>query len=317
MHNPRVSGSRVAALFDEHRYWTKRMLWEYCANGRRPDDFDSARARSGRTLEQAILEMAAEDLGCEVIYLPQERDAYLHHSTLPLGALADGLVVHPERGYGIISAKAVSFTAWSRSWKTMKHGVPRDYELQLQAELMVWQTADLEGHPDIPDLRLGNRPTWGCVAAMNDLDLHLFERQKNDEMCNLMADKRRKFFASIEANNPPAWDRVQEEKPVIEQVYPMLDESFSVIDLEDNEAGAFDEAAELYLDAARRKKAADKDLDSAKIQMRALGGGHQMARGLSYQCKMSEVHRKARQCPHCDGEIAAAYQYVLYAAKEI
>jgi hypothetical protein len=309
-HRSYVSAGRLAALYDEHRYWTKRMLWEYVAHGRQPEFGDNPRARSGQMLEAGVLQMAAEDLGCEVIHLPQERSAFVQHSTVPIGCLADGLVMHPERGVGIVSAKCVSWQAWAKNWVPMKNGVPRDYELQLQAELLT--LADNKQFIDEYGV-----PKWGCVAALNDMDVHLFEREVEAELHERIASDLDAFMVSVRKQDAPPLQYNVEELALIAELYPWNEDKYSLIDLELEDGERFVENAELLQSASARKKAAEGDIGEAKANILELSNGNTLVRTVGWQCKVNRIHVKASTCKNCGAETRRASDQVRYTVKEL
>lgn len=303
----RVSASRVAALWDEHRYWTRRMLWEYTANGINPNtDEPGMRARTGRMLEAGVLAMAADDLGCEVIHLPQSSGDYIRHPEIPLGCRADGYVWHPERGPGIVSAKTVSNAAWGPRWLAMKHGVPRDVEMQLQAELIVWRGYINSGAGEIVvDGRTLEAPRWGCVAAMHDLDVHLFDREIDAAFEREIAQELGVFFASVEAGEAPSLRYTSAELELAEALWPALDDEFVVTDALDDDADGAAEAIELLVESGERNRAANKDKDEAKVRILEYAQGASLLRTIGWSCRIkhSQVPPTHVKCPSCNHEI--------------
>ena len=314
----RVSASRLAALWGEHRYWTRRMLWEYTAKGVRVDRSGDPRARSGRALERAVLMMAAEDLACEIVPLAQGDDAYIRHASMPLGCKADGYVLHPERGPGLISAKCVSTVAWLNRWMSMRDGVPRDVEIQLQAEMIVWR-----GAAELPVAYVADEdgvavetqlapPVWGVVAALNDLDLKLFDRDFDPSFETLVDAELDRFFASIADDQPPPLSHVPEEMMLAIELWPPRPDSFEVVDA-DLDA---EEAIELLMDATERRKAAAKDEDEAKLVILEAAEGANMVRGERVQCKVSQVQVRPSTCPSCGEIIRRGHTYARFTPKE-
>lgn len=311
-----VSASRLPALFDEHRYLTRRILWEYCAKGRKPEaDVDNPRARSGRMLEGAILAMAAEDLGCEVIHLPQDRAKnFVLHPSLPTGCMPDGLVLHPTRGPGIISVKNVSPDAWYKRWKPMEHGVPRDVEMQLQTELLVLRAAEMDSLP---------RPEWACIAALEaGCDLHLFERRIEERWHGALEQALKAFFSSIVHDVPPPFDYVAEELPLAVELWP-----YSTPDKVQDFGGDFvarsNAAAviETYLEATARRKEADEQIAALKVELLEMAEDASIILTDTYRCKVSRSEVKAlhKECPHCHGEVQVrdAFTRLSFHPKEI
>lgn len=296
---PRVSCSRLAALWDEHRYWTRRMLWEYCAHGRRPTETqDLTRARTGRALEHAVLEMAAADLACQVVHLPQGQEYYVRHPELPLGCIADGYVLHPELGPGLVSVKCVSSAAWGPRWRSMAGGVPRDVEIQLQGELLVWEGACAPGGP-LADFEA---PRWGCVAAMHDLDVHLFRREIDHAFRPVLTRALTDFFGSIASGSPPEWGHVAEELPVILQAYPDRDPgSWADIPDDDPRAGEALEAMQMLERATEDRREAERMRDEAKVRLLDLAGDNGAVRALGMRCRVTTVQTRPSTipCPAC------------------
>lgn len=296
---PRVSCSRLAALWDEHRYWTRRMLWEYCAHGRRPPETqDPTRARTGRELEQAVLRMAAADLSCDVVHLPQGPEHYIKHPHLPLGCIADGYVLHPELGPGLVSVKCVSSQAWGPRWRAMAGGVPRDVEIQLQGELLVWEGACAEGG----SLHDFEAPRWGCVAAMHDLDVHLFRREIDHAFRPVLIRALDSFFESIEAGRAPEWGHVAAELPVILQAYPERDaDGWTDIPDDDPRAGEALEAMQMLERANEDRREAERMRDEAKVRLLDLAGDNGSVRALGMRCKVQTLQTRpvTIPCPAC------------------
>jgi len=312
----RVSASRVPALWDEHRFYSRRMLWEYCSRGVRPESNEpNPRARSGRMLEGAILAMAAEDLGCEVVHLPQDRaENYLQHPTLPTGCMPDGLVLHPTRGPGVISVKNVSSKVYARLWKPMKWGVPRDVEMQLQTELMVWRAQE-DG--DLP------KPEWGCIAALEGgADLHLFERRVEEAWHGTLAEMLTAFFRSIVENNPPPWTYIGEELPVIRELWP-YSEPGKVQDFDGDFTQSSNAATviEAFVDQTQKRRELDKSIEALKVELLEIAGDAEVILTPTYRCKVAraEVPASHKDCPNCGHaiETRAASERLQFYPKEM
>lgn len=299
----RVYASRAPALWGEHRFWTRRMLWEYIAHGISSDGDAGPRARTGRHLEAGVLAMAAEDLLCEVIHLPQ--DVRLEHPGMLTGCIADGYVQHPQRGPGLISVKCVSLDAWRSRWLPMEFGVPRDVEIQLQTELEVWRAvAAAQGSVRVGDLELP-APQWGCVAALQDLDVHLFERQVEPGWGGTLGGALRTFYESVEANAAPSFDYVPAELPLAQALWPgRSDDDYSPLDTS-ADAVADDEAQAAIMDLLKgqmMQKDGRNLVDGAKVRLLELAGDdHNVVRSSSAQCRITryQVKPTVRECEMC------------------
>lgn len=314
-HNPRVSASRIPALFDAHRYMTKRMLWEYCAKGIRMDEGASDAIYAGMYLETAIMAWAAdrlsvEDAKVEATPTVQDRTQALKHATLPTSCLTDGLVRCPSRGLGIISCKNVDSLVYLQRWKDRTHGVPPDVEMQLQTEISVLRS-------------LGEDIQWGVIAALvGGRDLHLFERAPEPTWEPTMAKALEEFFTSIENNDPPAMDYLPEEFDLVKKLWPSNDpeELCRFEDDEEKQEYVHDTIISLINRSADNREA-ERSVKSLKAELADMAGtaGTILVPGARLKITKTEIPPQTKTCDKCGHEIEvkAGFTRHLLTPKEL
>jgi predicted phage-related endonuclease len=259
-----VGASEVAALFGLQKPYqmSRYTLWQVKAGRVPPPVVDNPRAEAGLRFERAIAEWAADVHGWSI-----RKAGYARSARVPgMGATCDFLVAAGtdrtgrKHGPGVLEVKNVDWLVFRRSWDSEDEAEaepPPHILLQLQQQLGCTDRG------------------WGAVAAMvggNDPRTYRYEaRPKVIESIEIMiAD----FWQSIRENRPPPADGSDGASGALAALLPgMIDEP--LLDLRgDNEAPGL---AQQFLDASKRKAAAEAEYKEARNRLREKMAGHKRA----------------------------------------
>jgi putative phage-type endonuclease len=188
MRRQDVTSTDVAALFGLSPYATAFEIWHQKQDGQAVEFSDTERMAWGRRLESAIAEGVAEDQGWQV----GPFKTYMRDPELRLGSSFDYCILDERNGDGILEIKNVDKFAFGRSWLEHEDGsieAPEHIELQVQHQMEV---AEL-GYAYIAALVGGN-------------EIKLMRRERDRVIGAAIRAKVAEFWASIEANKPPAPD---------------------------------------------------------------------------------------------------------------
>jgi putative phage-type endonuclease len=178
-----VGASEVGALFGEHAHTTLFELWHQKAKTLpAPDLSDNERVQFGLIMEPAIAEAARRKTGWTI------RKVHRYYTMRPecrAGASLDYEILGHPKGPGLLEIKTADWLVAKR-WGD---GVPIHYELQVQHGLMC----------------CGRQ--WGVIALLvGGNDLRIFPYEARPKTAELIQRRIDLFWASIEANEPPAPD---------------------------------------------------------------------------------------------------------------
>lgn len=192
-----VSASQVAALFDLSPYLSHYMLYQHFAHDVPIEPGLSTVLTIGKKMEEAILELAGEEMHLEVV--PHQPQIYERLENYRIGCTKDASVNDPSRGPGVVEAKYISY--WGeKSWPG--HVPPPHVEMQLQTQMLV----------------LG--ASWGVIAALTDgAKLELFHREPNKDLQRKILDAAEAFFRSLEAGEVPPQSGHAGEADVIRAMF--------------------------------------------------------------------------------------------------
>lgn len=184
-----ITSTEVSALFGLSNYKSRLRLWME-KKGEIEDDFEeTAPTKWGRRLQSAIGHGIAEDHGWECFDLT---GYYLRDPEARLGASMDFRVICSERGPGLLETKSTGFFDEESGW--FKDRSPINYEFQIQAQINL-------------AIQDGQDIKWGCIGALdgrkND---RIYDRRPDSELWETVKDEARKFWRSIEQNEPPEPD---------------------------------------------------------------------------------------------------------------
>lgn len=184
-----VTSTEVSALFGLSTYKSRLRLWME-KKGEIEDDFEETKpTKWGRRLQSAIGQGIAEDNGWECFDLT---GYYLRDPEARVGASMDFRVICPERGAGLLETKSTGFFDEDSGW--FKDRSPINYEFQIQTQINL----AIDDGQDI---------TWGCIGALDGRkNTRIYDRCPDRELWEQIKDEARKFWRSIELNEPPAPD---------------------------------------------------------------------------------------------------------------
>lgn len=197
-----VSASQAPALFNQSPYQTRRTLFEHFAHGFDIDGDGGGRLDFGKFVEPFVLDQAAERLRLEVTR--NHAAEYVRHPSIPIGCTRDASVWCPDRGKGVVEAKAVDYFRFRETWT--ESAAPIHIEIQLQAQM------------------LSEGASWGVIACMvgNNDGLLLFERRPIERMWEDLERESRRFMEEVANDNPPSAFGHVDEVAALAHLYPAV-----------------------------------------------------------------------------------------------
>ncbi len=184
-----ITSTEVSALFGLSEYKSRLRLWMEKAGQIESDFEETAPTKWGKRLQNAIGQGIAEDEGFECYDLT---GYYLRDPEARLGASMDFKVICPNRGTGLMETKSTGFFDEEFGW--LKNRAPTGYEFQIQTQMNL----AIEDGQDI---------TWGCIAALDGRkNTRIYDRRPDTELWESIKEESRKFWRSIEQNEPPEPD---------------------------------------------------------------------------------------------------------------
>lgn len=185
-----VTSTQVSALpcFDRSPYLSPLELWTEKKEAQVVQFEPTARMKWGTRLQDAIAKGVAEDHGLEVRRLR----VYMRRPAWRVGSSFDWEVINHPDGPGIAEIKNVDSLVFRRNWIVNEDGsveAPPHIELQLQHELLV------------------SGRGWGCIVVLvGGNEAFILKRKADPEIHRMILAGVKHFWASIEANEPPAPD---------------------------------------------------------------------------------------------------------------
>jgi len=142
---------------------------------------DSARMKAGRFLEDAIADLALDELQADG--LPFKK--YLRRADCRMASSFDYEILSGQYAGWLMEIKSVDWMVFKNDW--IDGHPPHHIEIQVQHELAV------SGRP-------------GCIIAalVGGNDLKIIPRTTDPEMAAMLIDAINKFWQSIESDTPPA-----------------------------------------------------------------------------------------------------------------
>lgn len=182
-----ITSTEVSALFGLSPYLTEYELWHRKKNAEVVNIEPNERMRWGNRLESAIAEGAAEDHGWTI----RKANSYARLPDIRVGSSFDYWIDGDPRGIGIMEVKNVDVSQFSKHWIEHDNDIeaPTHIEMQVQHQLL----------------------TSGCgwaviVALVGGNSTKVMLRQRDEAVINQIIAKVKTFWASIDANTPPAPD---------------------------------------------------------------------------------------------------------------
>lgn len=255
-----VTSTESAALFGMSPYATEFELWHRKKSGDVGEPFDSERMKWGRRLQDSIARGIAEenDLVAEPI------TDYMRHDGSRMGASFDwhGRMVAVDQSspamiisqYGLLEIKNVDSLVYARKWSETE--APAHIEIQLQHQLEV----------------IGYEWGW-IVALVGGNRAVILKRNRNRDVGAAIRKKIDAFWASIEANTPPAPDFTRDAE-TIARLYGFA-EPGKVLEARDHVR--LNELAKEYAQFSAQAKMAEEARKAVKAEMLTLIGDAEKA----------------------------------------
>lgn len=288
-----VNSTEVSILFGLNKYKSLYEFWHE-KKGITEDTFqENERSIWGSRLESSIAQGAAEDLGIKIRHAPE----YKYDDELRMGSSFDYFVVEnyikafeqeglvqeipATREVGILEIKNVDGLIYKNEWivdvddsGTIDIQATPQIELQLQAQLAM--TGFQYGY-------------IGALVSGNTLKT--IRRERDEEVIAQIKEAVRKFWKSIDENQPPEIDYETDSDFIISRYGHA--EPGSVIDLTGNEE--IKNLALEYKNAGDSIKALTATRDTIKAQLlqcigtseKAKGDGFSITAGLIGPCVMN------------------------------
>ena len=248
-----VGGSEVAALFGIQPDYAPSLyaLWHIKAGNAPPPEVANPRVTWGLRLEEAIAHAVAEERGWTI-----ERGGHVVDPEGSGCAVTLDFTAHdPARpDPGCLEIKNADWLAHRRSW--VDGEPPEHILLQLQQQLLC------------------TGRTWGVVACLvGGNDLRVYPYEARPKLQALIRAKVRAFWQSIAAGREPPPDGSDAASAVLRALYAKtVDEEADLT--ADN---ALPDICARLLDAAERRRAAEKAEALAKNELAAKLGPHTRA----------------------------------------
>lgn len=201
-----ITSTQVSALpqINLSPYQTPFDLWHEKKNREIVDVPVNERMKWGTRLQDAVARGVAEDLGLTV----RRMNAYLRKPVFRIGSSFDFEIVGHKRGPGLMEIKCVDGLVFRNAWLVKEDGTvdaPPHIEMQLQHQLEV------------------SERTWGMIVALvGGNEVYVLERERDDEIGNVIRFSSMEFWKSIEANRPPEPDYSRDAK-LIARIYRTTD----------------------------------------------------------------------------------------------
>lgn len=185
-----INSTETAALFGLSEWKSRLKLWHEKAGNIEPDDLtDNPFAKWGRRLQIPVGMGICEDHG----WAGEDLSLfYFEDESCRLGSSMDIRAVCSDRGPGLLEVKTTGYFSEESGWFVDK--APIDYEFQIQTQMHL---AIKQGH-DI---------TWGAIGALDGRKSdRLYFRQPDKELGAMIEEECKKFWRSVELNEPPEPD---------------------------------------------------------------------------------------------------------------
>lgn len=253
-----VGASEVAALFGEHPWLSRYALWHAKAGLVPLPKFDNERTQAGRTLERAIMELAAERYEWKNV----RKSVWRRHEKI------EGMGCTPDFEFMVdkktqlaeiknIDAKRF-FTEWGEE-------PPIYYLIQAQHQLAV---TGLE------------RSTIVCLIGGNSIKK--FEYERSPVVISAIEDRVREFWESIRSGKCPEPDSHAATKATLKSFHPSTTEMLSV----DNDLA---QRASRLLALKRQQKVLEDEINENESYIMDRLKNHVGAYGHGYSIKFPEV----------------------------
>jgi len=236
-----LTSTDASAMFGLSPYMTKYELWHRKKSQDRLILGPSERMNWGNRLEEAIALGAAEDNKWMIMPFKE----FVINEHLKIGSSFDYKIMSPE--IAILEVKNVDSMAFRKNWNPDDDGAIEStpyIELQIQHQMLV----------------SGIKKAY-IAALVGGNELTIVERIANKEIQDAILDGAASFWKSIEENNPPKPNYV-EDAAFIASIYNKSDSKKTM-----DETKEIKKMVDEYKQAADMEKAAKKTKDSVKAQI--------------------------------------------------
>lgn len=239
-----IGASEVAAVLGVHPYMSAYSLW-HLKRGLIEEPEESEPMTWGKLLEPVVSAKYAQVTGRTLI--DHGRFASRRSEAYPFLSATLDYEIAPvdERGPGALEIKTTG--SWVEpQWKEEP---PLHVQTQLQTQLLVTGFS------------------WGSIAVLvGGQKFEWMDHARNDELCAIIVEKCRAFWALVENGTPPPVDGSSSTANTLKGLYP--GESGEVITL----APEADHWTQVYLEARAAEGEAEKLKKEAGNHLRALIG---------------------------------------------
>lgn len=253
-----ITSTEVSALFGLSPYMTEFELWHRKKDAVIVEISENERTKWGTALQDAIAEQIAKDNGWQI----RRMDEYIRRTDMRSGSSFDFCIVKDNGALmALLEIKNVDNLVFRDNWtinddKSIE--APAHIEIQVQHQMMV---------SGCPHAYIG--------ALIGGNKLEVMRRDEKPQVHTVMAERIRKFWASIEANEPPKPD-FQRDAKFISGLYGYAEPN-KVLDARDNEE--FITLAREHKRLGDIMKDADEKRDALKAQMLTIMGDAEKVEG--------------------------------------
>ena len=247
-----ITSTKVAALFGLSPYMTKFELWHRIKNNLVVDFKENKRMKWGTKLEASIAECIAEEQGWDIRPFKE----YITDDVLKIGSSFDFRILDKEKGDGCLEIKNVDGLIYRDNWTDEEP--PLHIEIQVQHQLLV----------------SGLKYAYiGVLVGGNDEKL--IYRERDEIVIQAILDEVKKFWKSIEDNEPPDPD-FNSDAIFLKELYQHA-EPGTIFDAHGNDR--INELVHKYKEASDKEKEAKKTKESCKSELLTIIGDNEKATG--------------------------------------
>lgn len=198
-----LSATEAPALFNASARVTRWLLFQKFARGLNINTIEEDdRMSEGKRMQPIIIAAVEQEKQLHIV--SNADDSYVRRGRL--GCTRDAIIMHPERGRAALEIKCVfDYKMWQSRWAGGE-APPRDYEIQLQTQMLV---GDDEGSYE-----------WGMICAWVGGSRKYFERTPNRVLWAQLEAESLAFFDDVEAGREPDPFGLPVELPWLQQMYP-------------------------------------------------------------------------------------------------
>lgn len=204
-----VTASVAACLFGEHPYLSEYELWASKTGRITETGEETEPMRRGRLLEPVAVQLLREMHPSWKIEHNAADNVYYRDPDARLGGTPDAIVMHPERGPGVVQIKSVEASAYRRNW--LLDGEP-------DPPLWIAMQASVEAY------LTGAR--WAAVAPLvigHGIEMPLLDVPLVPGVIDAIKERVAEFWSMVESGREPEPDYARDAR-LIERLYAMGDD---------------------------------------------------------------------------------------------